>query len=127
MDVQRHSIGGLALTDDNALPLHVVTIDTVLASLEQRGFYDRHVDPDAATVQVLAVAEELGEVARMLRRHEQGVAELDPVALATEAADVAIAAICLLGQCAGDAAGRFVSAKIKADELRGWRHNGNGA
>jgi len=117
----------LELIETFDLPLHVVTIETVLSSLALRGFYDHHVDPDAATVQVLAVVEELGEVARMLRRHEQGVAELDPVALATEAADVVIAAICLLGQCAGDAAGRFVSAKLKADEMRGWRHNGNGA
>ena len=112
------------VTDDYAIPPHVITIDTVLASLAQRGFYDHHIDHDQATVQVLAVTEELGEVARMLRRHEQGVAELDPVALATEAADVAIAAICLLGQCAGEASSRFVSAKIKADEMRGWRHNG---
>ena len=112
------------MTNNYAIPPHVITIDAVLASLAQRGFYDHHTDPDAATVQVLAVTEELGEVARMLRRHEQGVAEIDPVALATEAADVVIAAICLLGQCAGEASSRFVSAKIKADEMRGWRHNG---
>jgi NTP pyrophosphatase (non-canonical NTP hydrolase) len=100
------------------------TIDEILASLKRRGFYVG-LDHDRAAVQVLAVAEELGEVARKLRRDVQGVQAIDPVALATEAADVVIAAVCLLGACAGDASWRFVDAKLKQDEARGWLHNGN--
>lgn len=100
------------------------TIDEILASLERRGFYVG-LDHDRAAVQVLAVAEELGEVARKLRRDVQGVQAIDPVSLATEAADVVIAAVCLLGACAGDASWRFVDAKLKQDEARGWLHNGN--
>ena len=115
------------MIDTFAIPSHIVNIDTVLASLANRGFYDHRTDQDGAVVQVLAVQEELGEVSRMLRRSEQGVADIDPIALATEAADVVIAAICLLGQCAGDASSRFVDAKLKADETRGWRHNGTRA
>jgi NTP pyrophosphatase (non-canonical NTP hydrolase) len=101
-----------------------LTIDDILASLRRRGFYVG-INHDRATVQVLAVTEELGEVERKLRRDAQDVQPVDPVALATEAADVVIAAVCLLGACAGDASWRFVDAKLKQDEARGWMHNGN--
>ena len=100
-----------------------LTIDEVLASLERRGFYVG-LDYDRAAVQVFAVAEELGEVARKLRRDAQGVQPIDPVALATEAADVVIAAVCLLGACAGRESARFVHNKAAIDESRGWLHNG---
>lgn len=100
-----------------------MTIDEILASLERRGFYGG-IDRNAAPVQVMAVAEELGEVARMLRRHAQGVQELSNTKLAIEAADVVIAAVCLLGLCAGSTAGGIVRAKCNADEYRGHLHNG---
>jgi NTP pyrophosphatase (non-canonical NTP hydrolase) len=70
------------------------------------------------------VAEELGEVARVLRRDAQGVQPIDPLALANEAADVVIAAVCLLGACAGKESARFVRGKMLSDEERGWMHNG---
>ncbi len=99
-----------------------MTIDEILASLARRGFY-AGIDHDIAAVQVLAVAEELGEVARKLRRDAQGVQAVDAVALATEAADVVIAAVCLLGACAGKESARFVYNKAAMDESRGWLHN----
>jgi hypothetical protein len=114
MDVQRDTVGGLELT-----------IDDILDSLARRGFYVG-LDTDRASVQVFAVAEELGEVARKLRRDAQGVQAIDPVALANEAADVVIAAVCLLGACAGQESGRFVHNKMTIDEQRGWLHNGTG-
>ena len=99
-----------------------MTIDDILASLSRRGFYVG-LDTEQASVQVFAVAEELGEVARKLRRDAQGVQAIDPVALANEAADVVIAAVCLLGACAGTESGRFVHNKMVSDETRGWLHN----
>lgn len=99
-------------------------IDDITASLQRRGFYAGKVDLDAAGVQVWAVMEELGEVARMLRRHAQGVNGLNTTKLTTEAADVVIAAVCLLAQCAGEDASTVVADKLARDELRGWRHNG---
>lgn len=101
----------------------MTTIDDILASLERRGFYGG-IDYEAARVQLFAVQEELGEMARMIRRNDQGVTGLDVTALASEAADVVIAAVCLLGATAGHNAWRFVDAKMKQDETRGWRHNG---
>jgi NTP pyrophosphatase (non-canonical NTP hydrolase) len=100
-----------------------LTIDEILASLSRRGFYVG-LDTERAAVQVFAVAEELGEVARKLRRDAQGVQPIDPVALANEAADVVIAAVCLLGACAGKESARFVHNKMVSDEERGWLHNG---
>ncbi len=103
-----------------------MAIDEILISLERRGFY-AGIDHDTARIQLFAVQEELGEIARMLRRADQGVQPLDVDALAVEAADVVISAVCLLGACAGGASSRFVDAKLKRDEMRGWRHNGTAA
>ena len=139
MDVQRHSIGGLELNyhmaggtttqfvppNDQPWP-NTITVDDILASLERRGFYGG-IDYAAVRVQFFAVQEELGEIARMIRRNDQGVTALDVTALASEAADVVIAAVCLLGACAGHNSWRFVDSKLRSDELRGWRHNGNHA
>ena len=44
--------------------------------------------------------------------------------LAIEAADVVIAAVCLLGAVAGDMSGDVIRAKLEADEKRGHLHNG---
>ena len=103
-----------------------LTINDILASLERRGFYGGSIDRNKAGVQVFAVAEELGEVARMLRRHEQGVQELPPTKLAIECCDVVIAAVCLLGQVAGITSSGLLRAKLAADERRGYLHNGGG-
>lgn len=100
-----------------------ITIDDILASLNRRGFY-RGANSAAVRVQMFAVQEELGEIARTLRRDAQGVRGIDPLALATEAADVVIAAVCLLGAAAGDASARILAGKLAADEARGWLHNG---
>ena len=102
-----------------------MTIDDILASLEKRGFYTG-INYNTAGVQVWAVIEELGEMARMLRRDAQRVMEAPAEVLAIEAADVVIAAVCLLGAVAGDMSGDVIRAKLEADEKRGFLHNDGG-
>ena len=74
--------------------------------------------------QLDAVLEELGEVARLLRRQRQARQDLHPTELAIETADVVIAAVCLFAQAAGAHAPGFIAAKLAADEARGWLHSG---
>ena len=103
-----------------------LTINDILASLERRGFYGGAIDRNRAGEQVYAVIEELGEVARLLRRHAQGVAELQNTKLSVECCDVVIAAVCLLGQVAGITASGLLRGKLAMDEQRGYLHNGGG-
>ena len=103
-----------------------MTIDDILASLEKRGFYDPFLREWRTTTQtqIDAVIEELGEVARSFRRFRQGVDMIDDRLVEIEAADVVIAAVCLLGAVAGDRSGDVIRAKLEADEKRGHLHNG---
>jgi len=99
-----------------------VSLDEIFASLDQRGFLDDGLE--AVQTQVFAVSEELAEVARMMRRHRQGVNNIDYRKLMDEAADVVIAAVCLLWAASQGEANRIVRSKLQADELRGYRHSG---
>lgn len=69
-----------------------------LVSLRKRGFYNGVGDPEP---QLCAVLEEVGEVARLLRRAAQGQ-PLDHDKLLHECADVFIASVCLAGTLCGD-------------------------
>lgn len=102
-----------------------LTINDVVASLIRRGFAsDELGTPMEVTIQVMAVLEELGEVARHLRRFFQGVAPtLDPVVVPQESIDVMIAAICLANRANGDRLSGHVALKLEMDEQRGWRHS----
>ena len=102
------------------------TINDIIASLTQRGFIaePNFFDTQDVQTQVDAVIEEIGEVARLLRRHRQARQALDPTELATEAADVVIAAVCLFARSAGPNAPAFIAAKLTADDARGWLHSG---
>jgi NTP pyrophosphatase (non-canonical NTP hydrolase) len=109
------------------------TIAEIVASLEYRGFLDfparrEHINLAKVQTQLNAVTEELGELARMLRRHDQGRADIDLPELALEAADLVIAAICLFGYAAGMDTDNVLTAKLRADEVeafdRGWLHSG---
>lgn len=120
---------GPAMTDSAP-----VTINAILASLERRGFYVPHdgrpgfdANFQALLTQILAVQEELGELASGVRRDRQDVAPLDWAQARAEAADVVIAAVCLLGAVAGARAGEVIAAKLAQDEARGWRHTGHRA
>ena len=99
-----------------------VSLDEIFASLERRGFLDDGLD--AVQTQVFAVSEELAEVARMMRRHRQGVNNINHDDLRDEAADVVIAAVCLLWATAQGESNRIIRSKMAADELRGYRHSG---
>jgi NTP pyrophosphatase (non-canonical NTP hydrolase) len=100
------------------------TVDGILASLKRRGFYH----PDYRTqhqilTQIMAVQEELGELASMLRRSMQGKQVPTPEDLQIEAADIVIAAVCLLGQIAGSKSGQTIVDKMRHDEeKRGYLH-----
>lgn len=100
-------------------------VEEIVISLARRGFTSGmlHGHEDQAT-QVLAVDEELGEVARMLRRIRQGVDAVDRQQLADEAVDVLIAATCLASMACGPDLGRIISAKLARDEARGYLHRG---
>ena len=104
-----------------------MTIDEILESLQRRGFFDEaEMFKWLANgqTQIDAVIEELGEVARSFRRYRQAGAYADRDAIATEAADVVIAAVCLLGAIVGWEADRVIRAKCAADEKRGYLHTG---
>jgi NTP pyrophosphatase (non-canonical NTP hydrolase) len=114
------------------------TIAEIVASLEYRGFLDfparrEHINLAKVQTQLNAVTEELGELARMLRRHDQGRADINLPELALEAADLVIAAVCLFGCAAGMDTDNVLTAKLRADEVeafvgrtddRGWLHSG---
>ena len=81
--------------------------------------------------------EELGKLARVLRRHGQGRAPINRDELAVEAADIVIAAVCLFAVVATTAAGmdtdEILIAKLRSDEVEafvgrtddcGWLHSG---
>ena len=72
-------------------------------SLTGRGFLQEinYFDPEAIQTQFDAVVEELGEIARCLRRARQSYSRPDIDKLAVEASDVVIAATCLLATVAG--------------------------
>jgi NTP pyrophosphatase (non-canonical NTP hydrolase) len=107
-------------------PTKQASIKDIMASLGRRGFlsYPNFFDPDAIQTQVDAVLEELGEVARMLRRSRQGREDLDIDKLSNEGSDVVIASVCLLAQIAGNLAPEVISIKLADDEKRGWLHSG---
>ena len=113
------------------------TIAEIVASLEYRGFLDfparrEHINLAKVQTQLNAVTEELGELARMLRRHDQGRADIDLPELALEAADLVIAAVCLFGYAAGMDTDNVLTAKLRADEVEAvvgatddrWLHSG---
>jgi len=117
------------MTDPTPAP---VTIDAILRSLMRRGFYVPHdgtpgleFNFQALITQILAVQEELGELARAARRDRQDVGPLDWALAQAEAADVVIAAVCLLGAVAGEQSEAAVAEKLLSDEARGWRHAGH--
>ncbi len=105
-----------------------LTIDEILESLLRRGFYDpTQVEfswKETAQTQVDAVLEELAEVARELRRDRQDVVLAKKLDLAREAADVVVAAVCLLGAIAGPESSAVIVSKMAEDEKRGYRHKG---
>lgn len=108
------------------------TITDIVKSLYRRGFApaDREFTEEAARaavdIQFHAVVEELGEISRMLRREKQGVDKIDRAMIAHEAADVVIAAVCLLRQAVDTAedAENVIAMKLAADEKRGYLHRG---
>lgn len=100
-----------------------MSIEEILESLQVRGFYNGQ-DIDALMIQVYAVQEELGEVARKLRRWRNGTERLDLTELAIECADVAIASVCLAGAACGDSISEVMRTKMRSDEARGRLHNG---
>lgn len=101
-----------------------VTIGEVMRSLEQRGFYGGVIDLKGVQTQIDAVIEELGEVARILRRNRQRGGSLDLPTLQAETADVVIAAVCLGAMACGFWLPQQVAGKLAADEQRGYLHNG---
>lgn len=96
-----------------------LTIDEVLDSLERRGFLKPGTVENLQT-QVLATMEELGESARILRRHAQRGEPLDN--LGSETPDAVIASICLAGTYWHRNAGWAIRKKMQADEKRGFQH-----
>lgn len=107
-------------------PARNISVDNIMDSLERRGFIPQEpwLDVQAVQTQVDAVLEELGEVARILRRDRQGREQLDIAKLANEGADLVIASVCLLSRIAGYAASEVIADKLAADEQRGWLHSG---
>lgn len=101
----------------------IITIDQIIDSLHRRGFYTGP-SVDAMQTQVDTVIEELGEVARGLRRYRQGVAGMRDAMLGNEAADVVIAAVCLGAATCGSQLSAVIAAKLEEDERRGYLHNG---
>jgi NTP pyrophosphatase (non-canonical NTP hydrolase) len=102
------------------------TVTDIIRSLTRRGFIRKpnYFDAERIQTQLDAVIEELGEVARMLRRARQARQALDDQALCIETADVVIAAVCLFAHAAGSRAPAFVAEKLAADDARGWLHSG---
>ena len=99
------------------------TITDIIASLTRRGFITEpnYFNAQEVQTQLDAVIEEIGEVARLLRRHRQARQDLHPTELALETTDVVIAAVCLLARSAGPHAPGFVAAKLTADEVEASR------
>jgi len=104
----------------------MLTIQDVIDSLERRGFVPvpNWFDPRGVQTQIDAVLEELGEVARILRRVRQGRQEMPVNDLREETADVVISAICLHALACGDAADGVIRVKLAADEKKLWLHSG---
>ena len=102
------------------------TVHDIMESLTDRGFLQEinYFDPEAIQTQLDAVIEEIGEIARCLRRARQSNSHPDIDQLAVEAADVTIAATCLLATVAGDTAPQILAAKLAADDKRLWLHSG---
>lgn len=101
-----------------------VTLGEVMRSLEQRGFYGGVVSLAGVQTQIDAVIEELGEAARLLRRHRQRGGPIDLSVLQGETADVVISAVCLGAMACGFRLPQVVADKLAADEQRGYLHNG---
>lgn len=109
-----------------------IAITDIIKSLYRRGFApaDHELTDEqaklAVDIQFHAVVEELGEISRMLRRAKQGVDDVHRPMIALEAADVVIAAVCLLRQTVDSAveAESIVYAKLRSDEERGYLHRG---
>lgn len=102
-----------------------ILVSEIVASLVRRGFTSGDVSGvEDLVTQVLAVDEELGEVARMARRIRQGVDPIDNEKIADECVDVLIAATCLASKACGSALARIIKAKLARDEQRGFLHRG---
>lgn len=102
-----------------------ILVSEIVASLVRRGFASGlQGSVDGLVTQVLAVDEELGEVARMGRRIRQGVDKPDMDRIADECVDVLIAAVCLASKACGQDLARIIKAKLAKDEQRGYLHRG---
>lgn len=102
-----------------------ILVSEIVASLVRRGFTNGlQGSVDDLVTQVLAVDEELGEVARMGRRIRQGVDQPDMDRIADECVDVLIAAVCLASKACGQDLARIIKAKLANDEQRGFLHRG---
>lgn len=107
-----------------------MNLATIVASLRERGFLPEAPIPSTLLdiqTQLNAVVEEAGEISRHLRRHAQRGDKLDLHLLSLEAADVVIAATCLLWRVVGNSsweADLVIVEKLQADRHRGWLHSG---
>lgn len=102
-----------------------ILVSEIVASLVKRGFTNGlNGSVDDLVTQVLAVDEELGEMARMGRRIRQGVDEPDASRIADECVDVLIAATCLASKACGQDLARIIKDKLARDEERGYLHRG---
>ena len=102
------------------------TIHDIMQSLAGRGFLrePNYFNAEAIQTQLDAIMEEVGEVARCLRRARQSHNQPDLDQLAVEAADVTIAATCLLATITGPNAPAFLAGKLENDDKRLWLHSG---
>ena len=75
-------------------------------------------------LQLDAVMEEVGKLARVLRRHAQGRAPINHDELAVEAADIVIAAVCSSPTRPAWTQTKILIAKLRSDEALGWLHSG---
>lgn len=102
-----------------------ILVSEIVASLVRRGFTNGlQCSVEDLVTQVLAVDEELGEVARMGRRIRQDVDQPDMERIADECVDVLIAATCLASMACGPDLARIIKAKLANDEQRGFLHRG---
>ena len=101
-------------------------IDAIVLSLIRRGFLggaNAGSQSDVMT-QYMAVIEEVGEVARTMRRVRQGVEAEDREALQLECVDLLITATALASIACGPDLSATILAKLAADESRGFLHRG---
>lgn len=100
-------------------------IDVIVQSLVRRGFIGLDAGSfDDAMTQLMAVVEEAGEVARLMRRTRQGAGEADRAVLQQESVDLLITTVALAWIACGLDLGAVILAKLTADESRGLLHRG---